>query len=310
MSAFTILFLGAGKRVSLVANFLQSIKNLNLEARLLSYEIDTHQPVSKLTEIIVGKRWTDPAVDEHLLQIISQQEIDLVVSNVDPAAIVQSRIRTLTETASFCSDQLVVKNCTSKKRFQKVCEFNDLNIIPLASLHQFPKFGKPDMGSSSNGAMVLKNIEEQNKLSKDLNYIYQKYIIGLEISVDCYITQNGNVLGISPRIRVRTHGGESIETETILDEEIVNKSKEVIKKLNLLGPITIQFIREKKTNFLYLMEVNPRFGGGVNASIYAGFDFPTMMVQEALGLEPRKIEFGRKVRMLKYFEEVYFEIDC
>jgi carbamoyl-phosphate synthase large subunit len=309
MSAFTILFLGAGKKVSLVANFLQSVKNLNLEPRLLSYEVDLYQPVSKLAEIILGKIWADPDVDDHLLQIIRQQEVNLVVSNVDPASIVQSRIRTLTGAALLCSEQFVVENCTSKKRFQEVCEFNELDIIPLASLHQFPKFGKPDMGSSSNGAMLIQNINDQNRLSKDLSYIYQEYIVGLEISVDCYITQSGSILGISPRIRVRTQGGESIETDTISDDEVINKSIEVIKKLNLLGPITIQFIREKSTDLLYLMEVNPRFGGGVNASIYSGFDFPTMMIREALDLEPRKIEFGRKVKMIKYFEEVYFEID-
>jgi hypothetical protein len=78
MSAFTILFLGAGKKVSLVANFLHSVKNLNLEPRLLSYEIDKYQPVSKLAEIILGKLWTDPGVDDHLLQIISQQEVNLL----------------------------------------------------------------------------------------------------------------------------------------------------------------------------------------------------------------------------------------
>jgi hypothetical protein len=57
------------------------------------------------------------------------------------------------------------------------------------------------------------------------------------------------------------------------------------------------------------MEVNPRFAGGVIASIEAGFDFPRMMIQEIMGKEPLKLEFGKKLLMKRYFMEVFYAVN-
>jgi carbamoyl-phosphate synthase large subunit len=55
------------------------------------------------------------------------------------------------------------------------------------------------------------------------------------------------------------------------------------------------------------LEVNPRFGGGVIASIEAGFNFPLMMLEECIGRDPSVVLEGKKIRMIRYFKEVFYE---
>lgn len=307
MKQFTLLMLGGGKRVSLLQRFEEASVQLGLDFRAFAYELNDRQPISQLAKVIVGKRWLDEEIEEDLMNISKRNKVDLIVSNVDQATLVQSRIRKSLKAASFSSILESAEICQSKKRFQSFCHENNLGVIPLAIDDEYPVFAKPNFGSASEGAVVVSSKSEKDSLAPTLDFIIQKYVKGVEYSVDAYVSRNGKICGVSPRRRLRTLGGESVETETLYDAEIFERTCQVIKKLHLVGPLTIQFIREDVTQRLYLLEVNPRFGGGVIASIEAGFNFPLMMLEECIGLEPRVVLEGKKIRMIRYFKEVFYE---
>jgi carbamoyl-phosphate synthase large subunit len=307
MKQFTLLMLGGGKRVSLLQRFEEASVQLGLDFRAFAYELNDRQPISQLAKVIVGKRWLDEEIEEDLMNISKCNKVDLIVSNVDQATLVQSRIRKSLKAASFSSILESAEICLSKKRFQSFCHENNLGIIPLAIDDEYPVFAKPNFGSASEGAVVVSSKSEKDSLAPTLDFIIQKYVKGVEYSVDAYVSRNGKICGVSPRRRLRTLGGESVETETLYDAEIFERTCQVIKKLHLVGPLTIQFIREDVTQRLYLLEVNPRFGGGVIASIEAGFNFPLMMLEECIGIEPRVVLEGKKIRMIRYFKEVFYE---
>lgn len=309
MRELNFLFLGGGKRVSLMQRFILAADKLKLKANLYSYDKELNQPVSSLAKVIKGSELENPRCESEVEKIIIERKIDLIISNIDPATLIHSRLARKFDAASFCSSVETALFCLSKKEFQTTCESNGLNVIPLATSGLFPCFAKPDKGSSSIGAQTISSQRELEELSDRDNYIFQKYIEGTEISVDAYISRVGEICAISPRERHKTLGGESVVTKTFDDLEIRESSCEIIRKLNLIGPITIQFIREHSTKNLYLLEVNPRFGGGVIASIEAGFDIPMMMIQERLGMNPIKIRKGRTLVMKRYFAEVFFETD-
>ena len=86
-------------------------------------------------------------------------------------------------------------------------------------------------------------------------------------------------------------------------------SKIIIDKLQLIGPVTIQFIENNFNKEIYLMEVNPRLGGGVLASIKAGYNIPKIMLQDATNQKTDKISKGKEVLMKRYFMEEYYEIN-
>jgi len=307
MKQISLLMLGGGKRVSLLERFDEAAGQLGLKLKAFAYELSQQQPISQFAEVIVGKKWFDEGVEEDIKKLSENNKIDLIISNVDQATLVQSRIRESLNAASFCSIFESAKICLSKKSFQSFCDENSLGIIPLAIEGQYPVFAKPNYGSASEGAIIIASDLEKNSLLPASDYIIQKYVRGVEYSVDAYVSRNGKICGISPRRRLRTLGGESIETETLHDVEIYQRSSQVIEKLQLIGPLTIQFIREDATHKLYLLEVNPRFGGGVIASIEAGFNFPLMMLQECIGQAPSVTLEGKKLKMIRYFKEVFYE---
>jgi carbamoyl-phosphate synthase large subunit len=309
MKKIRVLFLGGGKRVSLCERFEIAAEYLGVGLVAYSYELSPDQPISKRAEVIIGKSWTDLSVSEDIKNHILERDIDLLVSCVDPATLIHSELSSTLEAASISSTKSVSDICLSKIGFQDFCEENNLRIIPKAEPFEFPAFAKPDFGSGSAGTKILNNVCDLETLQNGKLYLIQRYIVGTEFTVDAYVTRTGLICGISPRIRIATSGGESTVTKTIEDSEIVEFSRDVIRKLHLIGPITIQFIREETTGILYLMEVNPRFAGGVIASIEAGFDFPRMMIQEIMGKEPLKLEFGKKLLMKRYFMEVFYAVN-
>jgi carbamoyl-phosphate synthase large subunit len=307
MRQLSLLMLGGGKRVSLLERFKEASQQLGFKLKAFAYELDDQQPISQFAEVIVGKRWLADGIEEEIRDISQVNRIDLIISNVDQATLVQSRIRESLNAASFCSNLGSAEICLSKKSFQTFCDENSLGVIPLALEGQYPVFAKPNYGSASEGAIIVASKLEKDSLPSGSDYLIQKYIKGVEYSVDAYVSRNGKICGISPRRRLRTLGGESVETETLHDAEIYQRTRQVIDKLHLIGPLTIQFIREDFTQKLYLLEVNPRFGGGVIASIEAGFNFPQMMLEECIGQEPTVILEGKKLKMIRYFKEVFYE---
>ena len=307
MTKTSLLLLGGGKRLSLLDRFQIAANQFGTKLLCYAYEIDSKQPITEKAKVITGKLWADENVKSDIKSVVVENEIDLIISNVDPATIIQSHLRSQLNSASFCSSLESTERCLSKRLFQEFCEENNLGIIPSAADSTFPIFAKPNVGSASKGVKLITSSAELELLGNDGGYVFQKYIIGTEYTVDAYITRNEKICGVSTRVRTETFAGESIITETIDDPEIQNKSIEAIQKLKLIGPITLQFIREEKSNVLYLMEVNPRFGGGVIASVEAGFNFPLMMLQELYDEEPDTVFYGKKLIMKRYFREVFFE---
>ena len=244
-------------------------------------------------------------MSKDILRVMNEEEIDILVSNVDPAVSIHGELSKISRAASFTSSPAATEICQSKLLFQKYCEAKGLNVIPRAKADTYPYFRKPEYGAASIGAQLVSNATQDSE--SDSKEIRQRYIEGVEYSVDAYISRAGEILGISPRIRISTLGGEVSESMTVADDEIIEKSKEVINVIGLVGPVTIQFIRESKTGDLFLMEVNPRFGGGVVLSIAAGFNFPKLLLSEALGKNLEPINSGNHLTMRRYFKEHYFE---
>ena len=172
---------------------------------------------------------------------------------------------------------------------------------------KFPIFAKPRTGSASVGAFKIKNKTDLNKLLLNINpknYIFQKFLTGKEYTVDVYINNHGIVEGIVARERVRVLHGESIFIKTFQIKKINLEVKKILKAFNnqFRGPVTFQFIKNKKKFFL--LEINPRVSGGINASIFSGLNLPFYLTKDYFNLKIRyKFKF-KAVKMIKYFDEI------
>ena len=102
------------------------------------------------------------------------------------------------------------------------------------------------------------------------DYIVQPFIEGTEYTVDIFCDYEGNPLFITPRIRVAVRAGEVLKTEIAMDEKIIEECRKLIAGFQPCGPMTVQLIRQNKTDDDYYIEINPRFGGGAPLSMKAG----------------------------------------
>jgi hypothetical protein len=74
-----VLFVGGGRRVSLAELFKKNGFDV------FSYELNSSVPISENSTIILGKSWSDPDLENDLIDKIKNYKINLVVPLQDEA---------------------------------------------------------------------------------------------------------------------------------------------------------------------------------------------------------------------------------
>lgn len=308
MKNINILFLGGAKRVSLAEKFIEAGKNLRYNVNIFSYELDENVPISFIGKIIIGKKWNDRKIYDHLEDIIKKYAINIMLPCVDPAIKICARFKKLTKKDVFIpvSEEEKVNIFYNKKNANIWCIRNNIPIPPKEL--NFPMIAKPLYGSASKGILIISEINHYNELqNKKEEYFIQKYIKGKEFTVDCYVSCiNKKIITIVPRVRLETQGGEAIKSITKKHNAIINISKDILKMTGIIGPINIQFIEEEDTGNIYFIELNTRFGGAVLTSIAAGADIPGFLLKNYLGVKQKYYDnWKENLMMIRRFKEYY-----
>mgnify|MGYP001035109838 FL=1 len=79
-----------------------------------------------------------------------------------------------------------------------------------------------------------------------------------------------------------------------------------LSAIGLRGAVTVQLIRDDDTGRLYIMEINPRLGGGAVCSVHAGADIPGMILDEAMGVTCHRAPYRPGTEIARYLQEVVF----
>lgn len=312
MYDINILFLGGAKRVSLAEHFQISGKKMGFNVNIFSYELQKECPIAAVGKVIIGKRWKDKALAEDMKNVVSKNHINIVLPFVDPAVeIIALHARAFEKVFIPISSYDICAVMFDKKRSEKWFIDNDIPIPISFSSHDifpFPIIIKPRRGSASQGIEVIGSWEEWKKVENPDDYVIQRFIENkTEYTVDCYVSQKGEIISIVPRERLVVAGGEVMNSRTIKDSTLDKLSRKILKAGDFKGPITIQFIRDNQTNETFVMEINPRLGGGVITSIEAGADIPSYILNEYLGNEiPPCTDWEANTLMTRYYKEVMF----
>ena len=72
---------------------------------------------------------------------------------------------------------------------------------------------------------------------------------------------------------------------TVREDELIRLSREVVEYFGFRGPVTLQFLEDMDRQRFLLMEINPRLGGGVLCSIFAGAPITDYIIREAMGMK-------------------------
>lgn len=307
----TLLMLGGARRVSMAELLKRSGERIGYDLRIVSYELDLQVPIASVGKVVKGLKWDNPDVVDDILRVVIEHEAKIILPFIDGSISVAARCKEkMPDLFVPVSDPETSILMFDKKLAAKAFEEAG---IPIPTTYkiidaEMPVIAKPRFGSASKGIQVFDDIEDLMHLKDISEYLLQQYIENKrEYTVDCYVSQEGETLVSVPRERLEIMGGEVTRTITRRLPELEKMSRDIIRIFDLKGPVTLQFLFDISRNRFLLMEVNPRLGGGVICSIYAGAPIPDYILSEALGIPVRPCDdWAENTLMARYQKETIF----
>lgn len=305
--------LGGSRRVSMAQLLKESGKRLGCEVEIVAYELDTQVPIAIEGDVIRGKSFDDPDVIDDIARVVKERNVNIILPFINSAI----------EIASLCKEKIegvfvpVSDFSTTTRMFDKVEAaklFKEAG-FPIPRTYsvidnEMPAIVKPRKGGSSRGIKIFHEVDDLMLLADLDKYLIQEYIEhNREYSVDCYVSEEGEILTTVPRERLEIMGGEVTRTKTFRNDHLIDMSRKVIEHFKLTGPVTIQILHDLDKDRYLLMEVSPRLGGGVICSIYAGAPIPDYILLESMGKKVTpSTDWADGVLMARYQKEAIFNL--
>lgn len=289
----------------------RSGERLGYDIRIISYELDDKVPIATVAKVVKGLRWRDQGVVDDILRVVIEHEVKIILPFVDGSISVAARCKkrmpdlfvpvSEVETSVLMFDKILAAKAFAEAEIPIPLTYKIIDA-------EMPVIAKPRFGSASRGIKIFHDIEDLMHLQDISEYLLQEFIEDKkEYTVDCYVDQKGGILVTVPRERLEVMGGEVTRSVTRRIPQLEHMSKEIISKFSLRGPVTLQFLYDIRRDRYLLMEVNPRLGGGVICSIYAGAPIPDYILSETLGIPVRPCEdWIDNTLMARYQKETIF----
>jgi carbamoyl-phosphate synthase large subunit len=235
-----------------------------------------------------------------LIQICQQHKVDALLSFSDLDIDVLSRH--LPQLRQVGVLPIVTSSVVNEICFDKYCTYQFLKqhgfdtpetYISLeeavkaidAGQAAFPLMVKPRRGSGSNNLFRARNLKELDVFfhyAPDM--LIQETISGQEHGFDICNDLQGQVLSVVPRRKLAMRSGETDRAETSDNSNLIEVGLRLGEKLGYLGhvgPLDVDFF--VAGDRIFILELNPRFGGGYPLSHLAGADFPRLIFKMIKG---------------------------
>jgi carbamoyl-phosphate synthase large subunit len=316
-----ILLTSVGRRVELLKAFRQSMYRSNIPGRIITADLKRNAPAAFLADTAeLVPRIDDPRYVERLLDLCDRHQIDLLIPLIDTELQLlslhhqQFRDRGVKVLISSPATNQICFGKKSTSVFFERIGVKTPKVYKLTEVtdRDFPLIVKPNTGSSSVGVYCVKN---QLELDFFTNYvedpIIQSLIIGEEYTIDVLVDFHGKVMSIVPRLRIETRAGEISKGMTVKNPALIAAAKQVVEVLpGAIGCITVQCFLQPDGEIIFI-EINPRFGGGYPLSYRAGADFPSWILQLAIGKNPQVAidDWEDGLVMLRYDDAIFVKSD-
>jgi len=315
MENINVLITSAGRRVSLVKSFQETLKKFFNRGK--TYTCDMNPYLSSACQFSDGFLKVPKVTDKEYLPILKEfcikNNISIIVPTIDTELHILASVKDefledgilIAVSSKELCETFYLKSSTEKFFIEN--GFDTPKIIKDINKSNYPIFAKLNNSSCSVGAQIVYTPEIAKVLSQDKNYIFQEFIDGDEYTVDVFIDSKGKVISIVPRLRIEVRAGEVSKAKTVKDKKIINEVKKLCNFLDgAYGCLTIQLF--KTDSRIVFIEVNPRFGGGYPLSYLSGANFAKYLIEDFIG---KDLEYNEEWKsgniMLRYDAEVIIE---
>lgn len=250
-----------------------------------------------------------------LLKLCLRQEITVVIPVIDPEIYILSNYvekfkqRGIT---IMVSSKNVLDICYNKIRMNHFLDQIGF-LIPktYTSLDEFvegyekkkidfPVIVKPVYGSGSVSTFQVTSMRELVEVFSE-EALIQEFIDGQEYGVDVFNDLTGKPLRCVVKKKLAMRSGETDKAQTVKDECIQKKMVALAQALGHIGNLDCDVIKQGER--LYVIDLNPRFGGGYPATHESGVNLLAIILQLVQG---KKVEadFENYIEGLLVMKEV------
>ncbi|SEN65419.1 ATP-grasp domain-containing protein [Paenibacillus sp. OV219] len=305
----TILFTSIGRRVQLVRHFIENGWDV------IGADADPSESASShfVRNVYKVPLFREPGYFEALRELCIREKVSVLVPLYEPELIgMAQRKESFREIGVqvLVSDEAALARCLDKYELAQFLTSNGIatpaTYPDLSRVDSESKWVvKPRTGMGSKDVYIADAQDAASCYNKVKDAIVQRFVRGQEYSIDAFVNEHGQILSIVPRKRLDVRAGEVAKSVTVVDDELTRLTAELLSHLQLIGPLTIQGIKEASTGMFFFIEVNPRFGGGVPLTIQSGIPYSHFIAghypSETVGLHP----YQGGLKMLRYDEAVF-----
>ncbi len=271
---------------------IKSIKQLSYKVTIIAVDMDKLAVGNYLSDYYYQvPKASNPNYMGNILNIVSKHDIKLIIPTGENDLQKLSKNIKLFENVGcklFISDLDTIKICQNKFKFWKHLNGKFKMPNPLNGV-----FLKPDVGAGGRGTKKIEASKESH---------LWEFLPGKEYTVDVFCDMNSNIINHVIRERISIKSGISVKGKIISNLDISSSVKKLVKYLGLKGPLCIQY-KENELGKPFLIECNPRLGGGTYMCTLAGINYAEIYFNLLKGIKNNIIN-PKEITVLRYYNEI------
>lgn len=304
-----ILFTSAGRRLYLINYFKTELVKFNPDSKIFAADMQLTAPalIAADEAIQVSSIYSENYIDE-IIDICRRHDIGILIplNDLELPLLAKKKqafeeigvhvIVSSPEIIDICFDKYKTAQFINSLGLKTPLTYIDyqeaLKELRLGKLH-FPLVLKPRWGSGSIGIEFVDDYEEleivynllKKKIKKsilstasvsDKFILIQEKIEGPEYGLDIINNLDGENRGVSIKRKLAMRAGETDKAITIENDTIREIGERIAESLKHTANLDCDIL-ERNGEF-YVLELNPRFGGGYPFSHEAGVNIPKAII--------------------------------
>ncbi|WP_227937945.1 ATP-grasp domain-containing protein [Alkalihalobacillus deserti] len=313
-----ILLTSTARRIDFVCFFQDALKDAGLNGKVIVADPEHNAPSLQVgDENYVIPKQTDPHYIEAIFEICKKHNVNCLVPlndwEVPKLSAHKEQLKKL-GVSVFTPDPNIVNKVRDKGKYRELLKSFEVK-APLSYINledaeealennevSFPLIVKPRNGSASIGVEFAHSVEELQYAYKhavqqikesplddatskapEENVIIQEVIEGEKFSVDMFNDLDGHFLASFIRKQLDMRGGDIDRCITANHSELLGIARRMGENLGHAGYMNTDVYYDG-TDY-YVIDINPRFGGGYAFSHRAGADIPAAIIALTAGKE-------------------------
>ncbi|MGM9846271.1 MAG: ATP-grasp domain-containing protein [Muribaculaceae bacterium] len=321
-----ILFSCAGRRAYLLQYFRRQL-DIRGGGKIIATDMQSIAPALASADIVEQVPGVfHPNYIEQLLQICRRHSVDAIISLNDLELPILARnkqhflaVGTLPiisppNVIDVCADKVLTAQWLTDNGFKTPTTCTSLSqastMLNSGTLH-FPLVVKPRWGSGSIAVEIVHDtdellyafqlakkkvmrsiLEHQSAQARDY-IIIQQCIDGIEYGIDVINDLHGSNITASVKRKIAMRAGETDKAITVDNPTLRQLAQTIGQKLQHIGNLDIDVFAATDGQY-YVLEMNPRFGGGFPFSYEAGVNLPGAIIEWLQGHDAADVNLSAR----------------